>query len=88
MEVEVNGVIPVTGDCGHKFEIPIARADEEFECPICGARDRLSDEQVASVVAQVRAAAGEFGAEKLGEAVRKGIKRATRGSKSLKYTKK
>ena len=88
MRVEIDGVIPVTGDCGHKFEIPIARADEEFECPICGATDRLSEEQVQSVAAQIRDAVADFGVEHFGKAISEGIHRATRGSKHIKQTKK
>lgn len=34
--------IPVKGDCGHDFSVPLARLDgEEFACPICGEADRL-----------------------------------------------
>jgi hypothetical protein len=85
MEIGVTGHVPTTGDCGHKFEVPIARIEDEFECPTCGAKDRFSEEQVASIKYQVRQAAGKFGAEKYAEAIRDGLKRGTRGNKHVRY---
>lgn len=85
MEVSVTGHVPTTGDCGHKFEVPIARIEDEFECPVCGAKDRFSDEQIKSIKQQIRDAAGEFGAGLYADAIRDGIKRATRGKKNIKY---
>jgi hypothetical protein len=39
--------IPVKGDCGHDFSVPLARLDgQEFLCPVCGATDNLDEAAV------------------------------------------
>lgn len=47
--------IPVRGDCGHEMLVPLARAGDgvEFECPICGQKDRLDEEAVKACRAEV-----------------------------------
>jgi len=85
MEITVNGHVPTTGDCGHKFDVPIARIEDHFECPTCGAKDRFSDEQVAAIMQQVQDAAGKFGADLYAKELGRGLKRATRGNKHIKY---
>lgn len=54
MATTINGHIPVTGDCGHKFDVPLAGLESAFQCPVCGAEDRFSEEQVNSILVQVR----------------------------------
>jgi len=88
MEISITGHVPVTGDCGHKFEIPIARIDDEFECPTCGQPDRFSDEQIASIKDQIRTAAGNFGAEEIAKSLGDHLAKSTRGFKHIKYRKK
>lgn len=80
--------LPVTcDDCGNRFEVPIAGVELEtldIVCPACGRSDRLTDNQIETIIAQVEAArtvAVEYARESLGKA----IGRATRGSKHIKY---
>jgi hypothetical protein len=88
MEIEIRGHVPVTGDCGHKFEIPITRIEDEFECPDCGHMDRFTDEQIASINAQIRDAAVRAGTEKVAEVWNDAIAKGLRGSKHIKQRKK
>lgn len=74
-QINVTGGVKVTGDCGHQFEIPIGGIDGDIECPTCGRKDRLPEDQVASIRAQVHKAATEFGVEQ----VRKELDQALRG---------
>lgn len=84
MEIQITGQVPVTGDCGHKIEVPITRIEDEFECPVCGAKDRFSAEQIASINAQIRERAVAFGTEKVAEIWNDAITKSVRGSKHLK----
>jgi RNase P subunit RPR2 len=48
-------IIPVTCQCGKKFNVPIGGLDLEtlvFTCPNCGTRDQFTKEQIANIVAQ------------------------------------
>jgi len=42
--------VPVRGDCGHVFTVPIARMKDgaEFNCPVCGQADSFDEEDLAS----------------------------------------
>lgn len=85
MEISVTGSIPVKGDCGHEFEIPIGGFEDEFTCPVCGAQDRFSEEQVAKLRAQITEQAAAFGVEKIRESFDKSMRKAFKGSKPIKY---
>jgi len=85
MRVNVTGHINVTGDCGHKFEVPIAGFEDEFECPVCGAKDRFTEEQIASFKEQINTSAGEFATEHVAERLRSQFKDMARRSKHIKY---
>lgn len=79
--------VPVTCECGAKQEIPIAGKDLEtleFTCPGCGSVDRFTPDQIVTILAQyesAKVAAVEYARASISDA----IKRATRGSKHLKY---
>lgn len=88
MDIEITGHVPVTGDCGHKIEVPITRIEDEFECPVCGAKDRFSDAQIASIKDQIREQAVAFGTEKVAKIWNDAIAKSVRGSKHLTHRKK
>ena len=85
MEIGVTGHVPVRGDCGHEFEVAIAGIENDFECPVCGAKDRFSEEQLRSIKDQIGKAAAKFGAEQYAEALRKSLARGARGGKGVQY---
>lgn len=85
MNINVSGHIPVTGDCGHKFEIPITGFEDEFECTVCGAKDRFNPDQIASIRAQIREQAAAFGVDHIRKELGKSLKQMAAGSKHLKY---
>ena len=71
--------VPVTCDCGHRFEVPIAGVELEgfeFSCPSCGMVHQFTDEQIKSFVAQVDAAQ---------KALNEALMRAVRGKKGWTY---
>ena len=51
----VNSIkVPVTCDCGAKFEVPVAGLDLEkltISCPDCGSQNKLTKAQIAQLVA-------------------------------------
>ena len=69
-------LLPVRCDCGEKFNVPIAGVELEtleFTCPGCGSTGRLTEDQIASVVASYEAAkdqARRFAANALNDIVR------------------
>jgi phage terminase Nu1 subunit (DNA packaging protein) len=85
MDIEITGHAEVTGDCGHKLQIPIGRLEDEVECPVCGAHDRLTKEQADGIRAQAYAKAKVAGTEH----VRKELDQMLRGiasrSKNVTY---
>lgn len=51
--------VPVTCDCGHKFDVSLVGHDPEtmqFTCPECGAVDGFTPEQAAKIVAEYEGA--------------------------------
>ena len=48
-------IVPVTCQCGTKFDVPVGGLDLEkltFTCPSCGTSDNFTKEQIANIVAQ------------------------------------
>lgn len=88
MEIKVTGQIPVSGDCGHQFEIPLSGLEGDFECPTCGARDHFTEEQVASIKEQVRDAAAKFGIDHIRQELGDSLARGLAGSKNITYRRK
>lgn len=90
MDLEINGAAPIKGDCGHTFEVSVVGLSHETDliCPECGAVDHLTVEQVAGIRSDIRLAAGEAGRDVFASAINDAIKKATRGSKNVKYRKK
>jgi hypothetical protein len=64
-EIHIQGHVPITGDCGHQFDVSIAGLSTETDlvCPECGAIDHLSDEQIGGINDQLNAAIRNFGVE-------------------------
>ncbi len=85
MEIKITGHIPVTGDCGHKFDVPIAGLEDEFTCPDCGAKDRFSEDQISGIRAEVNKRALAFGAEEVRKGLDETLKRVAARSKYFKY---
>ena len=82
-----NGVIvPVTCDCGTKFQVPIGGLELEtltFVCTGCGIEDRFTDEQIANIVMQhgvAAKAARQFAVDELNKVI-KGANRRNKRSK-------
>lgn len=53
---ETSARIRVTGDCGHKFEIPWAELEGAITCPVCGKCDRIEPDQIPKIKAAYREA--------------------------------
>ena len=63
--------VPVTCDCGHKFDVSLVGHDPEtmqFTCPECGTVDSFTPEQAAKILAEYEAAKAS-----LNEAIRKAV---------------
>ena len=51
-------IVPVTCECGEKFDVPVAGLDLNaitFTCPKCGIEDGFTPAQVEQIVAQHKA---------------------------------
>lgn len=48
--------IPVQGDCGHAFVVPLARLldGQPFTCPVCGQPDQIDDDAIHQAEPQLR----------------------------------
>lgn len=59
--------IPVRGDCGHSFPVPIARLQDgaPFECPICGQPDRVDEAALLAARTQLAELASTCGSDSL-----------------------
>lgn len=82
MDIEIDGVQPTGGDCGHEFEVPISEIEDEFTCPECGMAGRFTDEQVAEIKNNLLSEAGLFAAVKIGDR----IEEALRGFPNIKFS--
>lgn len=79
--------VPVTCDCGHKFEVSIAGKDLqtlEFTCDSCGTVDRFTPDQISTIVAQYEAAKAEL-LRDAREQFSQGLRDAVRGKKGFTY---
>lgn len=87
---EANAIrVPITCDCGHKSEIPVAGLDLdslEWTCGGCGKVDRFTGDQILAIKAQVETARTVARDHAVGE-INDILKRVTRGSKHLKLGK-
>ena len=87
---EANAIrVPITCECGHKAEIPIAGRDLdslEWSCVGCGKVDRFTGNQILAIKAQVETARTVARDHAVGE-INDMLKRVTRGSKVLKLGK-
>lgn len=47
--------VPVKGDCGHFYVVPVARLQDggEFHCSVCGQADRFDEEGLREAQAQL-----------------------------------
>ena len=64
--------VPITCDCGHQFNEPIAGVELEsyvFTCPSCGKSDRFPKDQIAKMVSEYEAAV---------DSVNKAVKKAAK----------
>ncbi|KQM88635.1 hypothetical protein ASE67_02525 [Sphingomonas sp. Leaf23] len=85
MEVQVTGHIPVTGDCGHKFDVPITGMEDDFACPECGHVDRFTPEQIAGFKAEITKAAGAHVTDEVRKIWNESLRKSTAGNKHIKY---
>lgn len=85
MKIRVNGYIPVAGNCGHKFNVPIGGMNDAFQCPTCGLGDRFTEEQNNAFRQEIADAATVKGVEQVGKALGDSIGRTTRGLKNIHH---
>lgn len=80
---ERDGVfVPITCDCGHQFDEPIAGVELEshvFTCPACGKSDKFNEAQISTMVAEYEATVAE--AKKLFGQAAKEIQKSFDGRK-------
>jgi hypothetical protein len=85
---EANSVrVPVTGDCGHQFEVAIAGKDLEtleFACPDCGVTDRFTPDQITGIMADYERAK-RAAIQQLRGDVGDMLAKAVRGKKNISY---
>jgi len=65
--------VPVTCDCGTKFEVPIGGVELKgftFTCPGCGSVDQFTDDQIEQIVAQ-----HAEGVKKINKAIKEAFRR-------------
>ena len=78
-------IVPVTCQCGTKFDVPVGGLDLEtlaFSCPNCGIADKFTNDQVAQIVEQHRLLAGaarQFAVDELNKVVKGFNRRNKRG---------
>lgn len=85
MQIKITGHVKAKGDCGHEIDVPVDRLDDEFECPVCGAKDRFGPEQLAGIKTQLTKQAGEFGVEQMRQQIGDAFAKSASRSKHVTY---
>lgn len=64
--------IPIRGDCGHNFPVPLARLQDgvPFDCPVCGQSDRVDEAALLAARDQLAALADTCGSDSLAALIR------------------
>lgn len=87
---EANAIrVPITCECGHKSEIPVAGKDlatVSWTCAGCGTEDSFTADQIVAIEQQVEAARAVARDHAVGE-INDMLKRVTGRSKHLKLGK-
>lgn len=86
MGIEDGIIVPVSADCGHEFEIPLAGLTPETDlvCPVCGVIDHFTDDQLVRIRDQAKVARAAA-LKEARKSVSDGLAKAARGLKHIKY---
>jgi hypothetical protein len=70
-------LVPVEGDCGHVFKVPLARLEDgmEFACPECGQTDSFDEADIEAAKKDVEKFNAEAPSDLMGSVLGKFLSR-------------